>query len=340
MDQSDNNSDNIPPSFYYDDDIPMDISPPLLQHTSTPRPSNSTSTNSRRTITSSFRNPQPSTSSGYGSQRSQQSRSSGVTIPNYQRDLNNMIRLDTDIGIPKCVNYNGRTCHFISSLRCVWFQIKTSPHIHVPRPNNSHDLFTRLFLESYWTLGSMELSMNVQPLWHAFIDQYMARDVELARQKPKLHQHPTERYYDSRLFLERLAGSYSYGRPSALRNRRVTTLVEPNQFFQIFQPILKTRKNHGTCCYNRSYDTNTEERLGVIDITVDGSWARPDQTVETIIEEYLSTEFEVPAISCIDCQADLPGTQSYSVINNPDFIIFSINRAADQLLLGGNIHYQ
>ena len=80
--------------------------------------------------------------------------------------------------------------------------------------------------------------------------------------------------------------------------------------------------------------------MGVIDITVDGSWARPDQTVETIIEEYLSTEFEVPAISCIDCQADLPGTQSYSVINNPDFIIFSINRAADQLLLDGNIHYQ
>ena len=110
------------------------------------------------------------------------------------------------------------------------------------------------------------------------------------------------RYYDSHLFLERLAGSYSYGRPSAHRNRRVTTLVEPNQFFQIFQPILKTRKNHGTCCYNRSYDTNTEERLGVIDITVDGSWARPDQTVETIIEEYLSTEFEVPAINCIDCQ--------------------------------------
>ena len=53
---------------------------------------------------------------------------------------------------------------------------------------------------------------------------------------------------------------------------------------------------------------------------------REDQSVQTIIQDYFLTQFESPAMKCNDCPRMLPGTQSFSVINSPEFIAFSIER--------------
>ena len=130
--------------------------------------------------------------------------------------------------------------------------------MNVPRPDPSQDLFTRLIMETYWNFGSSEIDpIDPEPIIDAFIDQFMQKDVQLSNENPAMYQHPKQRYYDSRLFLERLAGEYQRGRTTILRRPRTITLVEPNAFFMpIFQPILKTNKRYGDC-HNRCYDIST-----------------------------------------------------------------------------------
>ena len=231
-------------------------------------------------------------------------------------------------------NFNGRSCHFISTLKAALFVMKTQ-HVNVPRPNSTQDLFTRLFVEIYWNFGSSELDpINPEPIFDAFIAQYMQSDVQLSIDIPTMYQHPKERYYDSRLFLERLAGYYRRGRTTFLRRPRTIMVVPPNELFENFQPIFRTNQRFGDC-HNRNYDISTEDRVGVISIIVDDP--HDDDTVQSIIQNYFQTEFDIAATKCLDCQKELAGHQSYQISNDPEFIAFFIDRNTDRLPLGGNI---
>ena len=61
------------------------------------------------------------------------------------------------------------------------------------------------------------------------------------------------------------------------------------------------------------------------------------QTVASIITDFFSTEYDDGPTKCLDCFKQLPGHQSYQLVNSPDFIAFYIDRAAERLPLGGNI---
>ena len=242
--------------------------------------------------------PQPSTSSGSSRSRNTSGRSNNLTaLPSYQRDLGALVPIGIDVGIPKMDNFNGRSCHFIASLRASMYVMKMN-HVNVPRPHPSQDLFTRLFVEIFWNYGSSALTVNPEAILDAFVERFMARDVQLHVDIPTMYQHPKDRYslvhkyyinysclymicpfryYDSRLFFERLAGYYRRGITTVLRRPRTETVVEPCQLFEIFQPILQTNKRYGECC-NRTYDISTLDRVGVITIIVDEP--RQNQSVQ------------------------------------------------------------
>ena len=131
-----------------------------------------------------------------------------------------------------------------------------------------------------------------------FIERFMARDVQLHVDIPTMYQHPKDRYslvhkyyinysclymicpfryYDSRLFFERLAGYYRRGITTFLRRPRTETVVEPCQSFENFQPILQTNKRYGEC-HGRNYNITTQDRFGVITIIV--TEPRDNQTLQ------------------------------------------------------------
>ena len=156
----------------------------------------------------------------------------------------------------------------------------------------------------------------------------MQKDVEDFIAQPAIHRHPKQRYYDCKLFLERLAGITVQRKTNILRRPRNVVLVQPNPLFENFQPIVQTLTIHGDC-HNTNYDYRDQgERVGVININVRQDLVEPkeDQSVQTIIQDYFLTQFEGPAMKCNDCPRMLPGTQSFSVINSPEFIAFAIER--------------
>ena len=156
----------------------------------------------------------------------------------------------------------------------------------------------------------------------------MQKDVEDSIAQPAVHRHPKQRYYDCKLFLEHLAGITVQRRTNILRRPRNVVLVQPNTLFESFQPIVQTLTTHGDC-HNTNYDYRDQgERVGVINISVRQDLVEPkeDQSVQTIIQDYFLTQFESPAMKCNDCPRMLPGTQSFSVINSPEFIAFAIER--------------
>ena len=89
-------------------------------------------------------------------------------------------------------NFNGRSCHFIASLRAAMYVMKIN-HVNVPRPNPSQDIFTRLFVEIFWNYGSSALTVNPEPILDAFVELFMARDVQLHVDIPTMYQHPKDR---------------------------------------------------------------------------------------------------------------------------------------------------
>ena len=177
-------------------------------HTSFTLPSTSSSSSrSRNTSTgrqsttrsgsSTLPDPQPSTSSSSSRSRNASGRSgsnnrSMAALPSYQRDLGALVPIGLDVGVPKMDNFNGRSCHFIASLRAAMYVMKIN-HVNVPRPNPSQDIFTRLFVEIFWNYGSSALTVNPEPILDAFVELFMARDVQLHVDIPTMYQHPKDR---------------------------------------------------------------------------------------------------------------------------------------------------
>ena len=175
MDQNDSPTDPLPPPvFDYDEEMDFD-EPPQFTSTSTPRANRN--------------DQQPSTS---GTQRSQMSIRTSSSSSSYHRDLQKSTPIQINILVPRFPNFNGRTCHFISSLKAVLFCWKEKNE-NIPKPNAGQDLFTRLLCEIFWNHADSNESVNVEPIWDSFIATYMKQDLQNHHNHPAIHSHPKQR---------------------------------------------------------------------------------------------------------------------------------------------------
>ena len=142
MDQNDSPTDPLPPPvFDYDEEMDFD-EPPQFTSTSTPRAN---------------RNDQQPSTSGTQSIRTSSSSSS------YHRDLHKSTPIQINILVPRFPNFNGRTCHFISTLKAVLFCWKEKNE-NIPRPNAGKN-----FLQGYYVkyFGTMQIQMRVS-MWNQY----------------------------------------------------------------------------------------------------------------------------------------------------------------------------
>ena len=51
----------------------------------------------------------------------------------------------------------------------------------------------KLFVEIFWNYGSSALTVNPEPILDAFVELFMARDVQLHVDIPTMYQHPKDR---------------------------------------------------------------------------------------------------------------------------------------------------